>query len=159
MQWLRGVWLSIRRRYDESSVQYATRTNDGRNTPGLVSTKDNVSVHHESNKSWPTGAVRTGWHFMGGGKTQRSITVVELRCERCRCRRSPAYHYRHWQDPGRNPAMGICSRRRTGCASAKEIIQRGGRIQKLAELPDSGSIRGQGPKDEQMRPSTMFWSG
>lgn len=42
-----------------------------------------------------------------------------LRCERCRGQRSPSYHSKHEQDPRKYPSIGTCSRRRTGCITAK----------------------------------------
>lgn len=66
-------------------------------------------------------------------KTSRS--VAQLRCKRCRRRRSPAYHRRHSQDPVANPSEGICSRRRTGCATEKLVISVDVEGQMVSELP------------------------
>jgi hypothetical protein len=47
-----------------------------------------------------------------------------LRCQRCCGTRSRTYHCRHCRDPIAYPAIGVCSRRRTGCANAKILKQR-----------------------------------
>lgn len=43
-----------------------------------------------------------------------------LRCKRCHGSRSYSYHRNHHRDSINYPSTGICSRRRTGCAAAKE---------------------------------------
>ncbi|OJJ07384.1 hypothetical protein ASPVEDRAFT_56785 [Aspergillus versicolor CBS 583.65] len=43
----------------------------------------------------------------------------QLRCIRCGGVRSRDYHARHFDDPVKNPSVGICSRERTRCAWAK----------------------------------------
>ncbi|CRL30053.1 unnamed protein product [Penicillium camemberti] len=46
--------------------------------------------------------------------------VKFLRCQRCYGDRSSLYHHNHQQDPVEHPSAGVCSRKRTGCAAAKE---------------------------------------
>lgn len=58
----------------------------------------------------------------------------ELRCSRCHGRRSPSYHRRHQYDPGISPAIGICTRRRTGCAAAKRKLRAAATLPAIPEL-------------------------
>jgi hypothetical protein len=146
MNWLCGVWLSIR--------HYRHR----RTNSGIISAEDDSSLHRNTAKPWPCRAAKAGLNVAKDSNTQRVRAIEELRCERCRGRRSPAYHCRHWQDPIRHPAVGICSRRRTGCASYKESVQRVGRIEQLGELPDSGSTCGPARKVEQVESSAILLS-
>lgn len=70
-----------------------------------------------------------------------------LRCHRCGGMRSRTYHWRHYHDPIAYPAIGVCSRRRTGCANAKMLKERStvdsGTMECLiAELPGWGHVLG-----------------
>jgi hypothetical protein len=63
-----------------------------------------------------------------------------LRCQRCGGRRSRSYHCRHYRDPIAYPAIGVCSRRRTGCAPTKILkeqstVDKGTMEHSIAELP------------------------
>ena len=68
-----------------------------------------------------------------------------LRCQRCGGMRSRTYHCRHYHDPIAYPAIGVCSRRRTGCANAKMLKERStvdsGTMEcSIAELPGWGHV-------------------
>ncbi|GIJ92758.1 hypothetical protein Asppvi_002036 [Aspergillus pseudoviridinutans] len=115
-------------------------------------------MHHNTAKTWPSRSAKTGLNVASDNNTQPVSAIEELRCERCRGRRSPAYHCRHWQDPVQHPAVGICSRRRTGCASAKEVVERDGRIKRLGELPAYGSTCGPEHKVGQIETSPILLS-
>jgi hypothetical protein len=86
-------------------------------------------MHHNIAKAWPSRSFKTRRNIAGDHNTQWGSAIKELRCEHYHSHHSPAYHGQHWQDPVRHPAVGICLRWRTGCASAKEVLQGGGRIQ------------------------------
>ncbi|CEL07049.1 hypothetical protein ASPCAL10214 [Aspergillus calidoustus] len=66
-----------------------------------------------------------------------------LRCQRCGGTRSRTYHCRHFRDPIASPAIGVCSRRRTGCADANTPKERNAGSsdtmeRSVAELPGWG---------------------
>jgi hypothetical protein len=65
-----------------------------------------------------------------------------LRCQRCGGTRSRTYHCRHFRDPIASPAIGVCSRRRTGCASTKmkerSTVDGDTMDRSIAELPGWG---------------------
>ncbi|EYE95259.1 uncharacterized protein EURHEDRAFT_412069 [Aspergillus ruber CBS 135680] len=46
------------------------------------------------------------------------ISHRHLRCQRCNGLRSTAYHEWNALDPATYPAVGVCSRRHTGCLGA-----------------------------------------
>ncbi|GLA44625.1 hypothetical protein AnigIFM63309_004389 [Aspergillus niger] len=63
-----------------------------------------------------------------------------LWCQRCGGTRSRTYHWRHCHDPVAYPAIGICSRSRTGCAHTKtqkepSPVDHGPMERSIAELP------------------------
>ncbi|OJJ52133.1 hypothetical protein ASPSYDRAFT_52341 [Aspergillus sydowii CBS 593.65] len=66
-----------------------------------------------------------------------------LRCQLCGDMRSQTYHWRHYHDPIAYPAIGVCSRCRTGCANAKMLkeqstVDSGTMERSIAELPGWG---------------------
>ena len=61
-----------------------------------------------------------------------------LRCQRCGGTRSRSYHCLHYHEPRAYPAMGVCSRRRTGCADTKMLKERSPMDRSIAELPGWG---------------------
>jgi hypothetical protein len=65
-----------------------------------------------------------------------------LRCQRCGGVRSRTYHCRHFRDPVAYPAIGVCSRRRTGCANRmlkeRSTVDGGTMYRSTAELPGWG---------------------
>lgn len=68
-----------------------------------------------------------------------------LRCQRCGGMRSRTYHWRHYHDPIAYPTIGVCSRRRTGCANAKMLkeqstVDSGTMERSIAELPGWGHV-------------------
>ncbi|KAL2840005.1 hypothetical protein BJX68DRAFT_258670 [Aspergillus pseudodeflectus] len=70
-----------------------------------------------------------------------------LRCKRCGGTRSRTYHCRHSRDPIAYPAIGVCSRRRTGCANTKMLkqpstVDGGTTDRSIAELPGWGHALG-----------------
>ncbi|KAF9890710.1 hypothetical protein FE257_005576 [Aspergillus nanangensis] len=77
------------------------------------------------------------------GDTHKAA-VEKLKCERCEGHRSPSYHRKHREDAVQHPAHGICARRRTGCARARQAPQRGPSLQPTVEITASEWVRGQG---------------
>ncbi|KAL2783621.1 hypothetical protein BJX66DRAFT_120097 [Aspergillus keveii] len=81
-----------------------------------------------------------------GGANARVSSAAQsgrLRCQRCGGMRSRTYHYQHFRDPIAYPAIGVCSRCRTGCANTKMLEERstmdGGTMDRsIAELPGRG---------------------
>lgn len=67
-----------------------------------------------------------------------------LRCQHCGGRRSRAYHYRHYHDPIAYPAIGVCSRRRTGCDTKmlkeQSTVESGTMECSIVELPGWGHV-------------------
>ncbi|KAL2838683.1 hypothetical protein BJX68DRAFT_259157 [Aspergillus pseudodeflectus] len=66
-----------------------------------------------------------------------------LRCQRCGGTRSRTYHCRHYRDPIAYPAIGVCARRRTGCANMKmskeqSTVDGGTMDRSITELPGWG---------------------
>ncbi|KAL2825827.1 hypothetical protein BDW59DRAFT_172192 [Aspergillus cavernicola] len=70
-----------------------------------------------------------------------------LRCQHCGGTRSRTYHCRHFRDPIVYPAIGVCSRCRTGCANTKMLKEQstvdGGSMDcSIADLPGWGHALG-----------------
>ena len=61
-----------------------------------------------------------------------------LRCQCCGGTRSRTYHCHHYHEPRAYPAIGVCSRRRRGCADAKMLKERSPMDRSNAELPGWG---------------------
>lgn len=61
-----------------------------------------------------------------------------LRCQRCGGTRSRTYNCLHYHDPRAYPAVGVCARRRTGCADSKMLKERSPMDRSIAELPGWG---------------------
>ncbi|OJJ52288.1 hypothetical protein ASPSYDRAFT_52204, partial [Aspergillus sydowii CBS 593.65] len=102
------------------SVTYVSRVPDSR--VGLPQ-----SQSHRGANAPVSSAAPSGW----------------LRCQRCGGMRSRTYHCRHYHDSIAYPAIGVCSRRRTGCANAKmpgerSTVDSGTMERSIAELPGWG---------------------
>ena len=105
---------------NHQSITYVSRVPDSR--VGLPQ-----SQSHRGANAPVSSAAPSGW----------------LRCQRCGGMRSRTYHCRHYHDPIAYPAIGVCSRRRTGCANTKRLkewstMDSGTMDRSIAELPGWG---------------------
>ncbi|OJJ51994.1 hypothetical protein ASPSYDRAFT_724134 [Aspergillus sydowii CBS 593.65] len=91
------------------------------------------------------GLPQSRFHRGANAPVSLAAPSGRLRCQRCGGMRSRTYHWRQYHDPIAYPAIGVCSRRRTGCANAKMLQERStvdsGTMEcSIAELPGWGNV-------------------
>ncbi|KAL4804599.1 hypothetical protein BDV18DRAFT_153058 [Aspergillus unguis] len=165
MHWVSGTWAWAKHR--------ATRSTSSTGTPiYLESSRPSTSGRQHRRRTWslPTNTLpessnpncHSNLHPSSSTSSRTSerglyrvetytTTLPHLYCVRCDGLRSRDYHYRHFDDPIRFPAVGICSRERTGCMRAKtdpESYAPGGTpLVDICELPDNSAAAEGGIKE------------
>ncbi|KAL4915354.1 hypothetical protein BDW62DRAFT_212720 [Aspergillus aurantiobrunneus] len=101
----------------------------------LASSFTYVSRVPESRVGLPQSQSRRG----ANAPVSSAAPSGRLWCQLCGGMRSRTYHWRHYHDPIAYPTIGVCSRRRTGCADAKMLKERStvdsAMERSIAELP------------------------
>ena len=154
MNWLDGTWLwvlcklgvhaSLASRYAAFWTEFRALAD---NQPDVPSVPDQDGpIHHrsvtyvsrvpDSRVGLPQSQSRRG----ANAPVSSAVPSGPLRCQRCGGMRSRTYHCRHYHDPIAYPAIGVCSRRRTGCANTKMLKERSTLDRPIAELPGWGHV-------------------
>ncbi|GKZ98233.1 hypothetical protein AnigIFM59636_002466 [Aspergillus niger] len=138
MKWLDGIWLWVLRKLGVHVSQASS-----------VPVQDGPINHRRATyvSQVPDSRAGSSPPLSRGGANAPVLSAAasgRLRCQRCGGTRSRTYHWRHYHDPVAYPAIGVCSRRRTGCAHMKtqkeqSTVDKGTMGRSIAELPAEGN--------------------